>query len=108
LNDKIEPQQPAREFTRWMILRMLYACRPGAASATIMVRVLRNLDFDCELEDVREAVEYMRLAGLAATGQHRRTGWCARLTALGVAVVEYSARAPSGIGRPRRWRSSKK
>ena len=108
LNDKIELQQTAREFTRWMILRMLYACRPGVASETIIMRVLRNLDFDCELDDVREAIQYMRSAGLAETGQHSRNEWRARLTALGVAVVEYNARAPSGIGRPRRWRISKR
>jgi hypothetical protein len=107
LNDKIEPQQHVREFTRWMILRMLYACRPGAATDTIIARVLQNLEFNCAVQDVHEAVEYMQLTGLACT-QHRRTGWRARLTALGVAVVEYSARAPAGIRRPRRWRSSKK
>jgi hypothetical protein len=107
LNDKIEPQQRVREFTRWMILRMLYACRPGAATDTIIARVLQNLEFNCAVHDVHEAIEYMQLTGLAYT-QHRRTGWRARLTALGVAVVEYSARAPAGIRRPRRWRSSKK
>ena len=108
MDDNIELQQRAREFTRWMILRMLYACRPGAASETIIMRVLQNLDFDCDLDDVREAIEYMQSAGLAETGHHSRTAWRARLTALGVAVVEYNARAPSGIGRPRRWRSAKR
>jgi hypothetical protein len=108
LNDNIELQQPAREFTRWMILRMLYASRPGAASETIILRVLQNLDFDCELNDVRQAIDYMQSAGLAKAGQNGRTGWRASLTALGMAVVEYGARAPSGIGRPRRWRSPKR
>lgn len=107
LNDQIEPQQPVREFTRWMILRMLYACRPGAATATIIARVLQSLEFDCALHDVHEAIGYMELTGLAAS-QHCRTGRRARLTALGVAVVEFSARAPAGIRRPRRWRSSKR
>jgi hypothetical protein len=104
LNVKIEMQQPVGEFIRWMILRMLYACRPGRVSETIILRVLQNLEFDCELDDVRQVIDYMQSVGLAEAGQNRLTGWRARLTGLGVAVVEYNAEAPSGIGRPRRWR----
>lgn len=88
-----------------MILRMLYACRPGAATDIVIARVLQNLEFAWSLDDVHEAIDYMQLTGLADI-QQSRTGWRARLTALGVAVVEYSARAPAGIRRPRRWRSS--
>ncbi len=86
---------------------MLYACRPGEASERIILRVLRSLDFNCELEDVREAINYMQLIGLAEARHNRHDGGRARLTALGVAVVEYSVIAPSGIGRPRKWRSTK-
>ena len=107
LNDKLTQSQPLREFTRWMILRMLYACRPGMASDRLIVRVLQNLEFAWSLDDVHEAIDYMQSTGLADS-QHRRTGWRARLTALGVAVVEYSARAPAGIRRPRKWRGSKR
>jgi hypothetical protein len=105
LNDNIARQKPVREFIRWMILRMLYACRPGAANETIILRVLQNLDFDCELDDVRQAFDYMRSVGLAES-HSGRTGWRARLTTLGVAVAEYGTGAPAGIGRPRRWRNS--
>jgi hypothetical protein len=106
LNEKIGSQQRPQEFIRWMVLRMLYACRPGAACETIILRVLQTLEFDCEPDDVRQAVDYMQSVGLAEAGQHRRTGPCARLTALGIAVVEYNAQSPSGIGRPQRWRGS--
>jgi hypothetical protein len=85
---------------------MLFACRPGAASETIILQVLHNLHFNRELDDVRQAFDYMRSVGLAEVNQDGRKGWRARLTALGLAVVEYNAQAPSGIGRPRRWRSS--
>lgn len=108
MNGKIELQKYAREFIRWMILRMLYAGRPGGVSELIILRVLQNMDFDRELDDVRQDMDYMRSVGLAAAGQDDLTGCRARLTALGVAVVEYTARVPSGIGRPRRWHSSKK
>jgi hypothetical protein len=108
LNDTVELQQGAREFTRWIILRMLYACRPGAASEKIILRVLKSLEFDCDLADVRDAINYMRLIGLAETEKNRTTAGRARLTPLGVAVVEHSTHAPSGIARPRRWRSAKR
>jgi len=108
LNDTFGLEQRTREFTRWMVLRMLYACRPGAANERIILRVLNSLDFNCELDDVREAIDYMQLIGLAEARQNRIRGGSARLTRLGVAVVEYSTRAPTGIGRPRRWRNSKR
>ncbi|HJU12181.1 MAG TPA: hypothetical protein VJ728_14955 [Candidatus Binataceae bacterium] len=104
MNPTSESQQRAQDFIRWMILRMLYACRPGTASEEIVVRVLQNLDFDYALEDVRQALDYMESAGLAVIRRTVRNGQRARLTKLGVAVVEYSTPAPSGIGRPRRWR----
>jgi hypothetical protein len=108
LNDKIELQKPAREFAGWMMLRMLYAVRPGRVSQAVILRVLQNLDFDCEPGDVRQTIDYMRSVGLAEAGQNAMKEWWARLTVLGVAVVEYTAQAPSGIGRPKRWRGSKR
>ena len=89
-----------------MILRMLYAGRPGGVSETIILRVLQDLDFDCELNDVRREMDYLRSLGLAEAGQDDLAGWWARLTAQGVAVVEYNASAPSGVGRPRKSRGS--
>jgi hypothetical protein len=108
LNNAIELQKRAREFVRWLILRMLHAGRPGGVSELIILRVLQNLDFNYELDDVRQDMDYMCSVGLAEAGQDNLTGCWARITALGVAVVEYGACAPSGIGRPRRWRISKR
>jgi hypothetical protein len=107
LNGKIELQKRAREFVRWMILRMLYAIRPGGASETIILRVLQDLDFDCELNDVRQEIDHLHSLGLAEAGQDTRTGGWSRLTAQGVAVVEYNAPAPSGIGRTKRLRGTR-
>ena len=108
MDTKIEPQEHAREFTRWMILRMLYAIRPGGVSETVLMHVLGSLDFNCELDDVRREVDYLRSLGLAEAGKGSLTGRSTRLTELGAAVVEYSAHAPAGIDRPRRRRSSKR
>jgi hypothetical protein len=107
LQDNVELQQETGEFARWLILRMLYACRPGAASEQIILRVLQSLEFDCGPGDVRQVIDYLESAGLAIPQRNGRQGWRARLTPLGVAVVEYAAHVPSGISRPRRGRSSK-
>ncbi len=106
MNHTIETETRTREFIRWMILRMLYACQPGAASETIILRVLQSLDFQCGLDDVRQDLDYLRSIGVAETGGRRVASGRVRLTPLGVAVVEYNTRAPSGIGRPRRSRGS--
>jgi hypothetical protein len=108
MNDTTELNDQDQRFTRWLILRMLYACRPGAASGTIMLRVLHSLNFDCAPADLSHAIDYMCSAGLAEARRDDLAGWRAHLTALGVAVVEYNAQAPSGIARPRRWRGSKR
>src|SRR5690348_6271252 len=81
-----------QKFLRWMILRMLYAARPGGASEIIMPQVLQSMEFDCELNDVRQDMDYMCAVGLAEAGQDDLTGCRARLTALGVAVVDCSVR----------------
>lgn len=108
LNNTTGLEHDAREFTRWIILRMLYACRPGAASEKLILRVLQSLELNCDLADVREAIDYMQFIGLAESDKNRLATGRARLTPLGVAVVEYSTRAPSGIARPRRWHKSKR
>jgi hypothetical protein len=108
LNATIDLQDRNQEFTRWMMLRMLYACRPGAASESVVLQVLRNFDFNCDLHDVRKAFDYMESVGLAAAVRDRVRGWRARITPLGIAVVEYDVKAPLGIGRPRRWRGAKR
>jgi hypothetical protein len=101
LNCMLDPDPRLDEFTRWIILMMLYACRPGAASERILLRVLQSLHFDCELDDVRQGLKYMTSVGLVQTASDRCSGWRARLTSLGAAVIEYKARPASDIRRRR-------
>jgi hypothetical protein len=107
LNNKTEPGKHAREFARWLILRMLYAVRPRDSDEINILRVLQSFDFDCELEHVRQDIDYMAAAGLVQASQESPTRYRARLTTTGTALVEYNAPALSGIARPRRRRNSK-
>jgi hypothetical protein len=104
LNDKIELQKHDREFVRWLILHMLYAARPGGISDIVILRVLQNLDFDCQVDRLREDLDYLQSVGLAEAGHDDIIGYRAGLTRLGVAVVEYKERVPSGVGRPKKLR----
>ena len=101
LNDKTAPERHIREFARWLILRMLYAVRPGYGSDPIILQVLQSFDLDYQLDILHQDLDYICSVGLAEQGNDMSGRW-ARLTALGVAVVEYTTEAASGIGRPRK------
>jgi hypothetical protein len=89
-------------------MHMLYACRPGAASERIVLQVLRTLGWNYAPEDVRTAIDYMRSVGLAETRLNTVTGRHARLTRLGVAVIECKTLTASDSGPPRGRCASKR
>ncbi len=55
---------------------------------------------DATRNSVRRELDYVRDLGLAEISDLEDGTWHARLTADGVAVVEYVAAAPAGIARP--------
>jgi len=107
MNDKIILDKQRRENARWVILRMLYAGRPIGASEAIIQRVLQDVGLDHTIEEVRREFDYLGSLGLAEVGEDELVGWYARLTAPGVALVEYNAPAPPGIARPRKSRGER-
>jgi hypothetical protein len=101
-DDKIGFFQARRETARLLMLRSLYVARPIEADDTTLLRILNDFHFDYSLEDVQRDLDYLRSLGLAEAGPAEPFGWWARLTALGVAVVEHNAPVPVGITPPRR------
>src|SRR3954466_3191568 len=101
-DDNIRFRQARLETARLLILRVLYAARPIEADDTTVMRILNDFHFDYSLDDVRRDLDYLRSLGLAEAGPSEPLGWCARLTALGVAVVEHNAPVPPGITPPPR------
>ena len=96
-------EQRQREEARWRILRVLDAGRPIGVSETIVWRVLTDVKLSMTVNALRRELSYLRDRGLLEIeGEHEET-WYARLTASGVDVVEYTAPAPPGIARPRKY-----
>jgi hypothetical protein len=101
--DAMNLEQRQREEARWRILRVLDAGRPIAVSETIVWRVLTDVKLSMTVNALRRELSYLRDRGLLEIeGEHEET-WYGRLTASGVDVVEYTAPAPPGIARPRKY-----
>jgi hypothetical protein len=99
--DVINLDQRYREEARWRILRVVDAGRPIAVSEHVVWRVLNDLKIPFSLMQLRRELDYLSDLGLLAVEGQESENWFARLTAAGVDVVEYNAKAPSGIARPR-------
>ncbi len=104
MSEMIDFEQKLREEARWRMLRVVDAGRPVPVSEQVIWRVLTDVNVPFSLNQVRRELAYLRdLALLELTGEHNDT-WFATLTAGGVDVVEYTAGAPAGVARPRKYR----
>ncbi len=104
MSDMIDFEQKQREEARWRILRVVDAGRPVPVSEQVIWRVLGDINVPLSLNQVRRELAYLRdLALLELAGEQSDT-WFAKLTASGVDVVEYTATAPAGVARPRKYR----
>jgi predicted ArsR family transcriptional regulator len=101
--DAMNLEQRQREEARWRILRVLDAGRPIAVSETIVWRVLTDIKLSITSNALRRELSYLRDRGLVEVEGENEETWYARLTASGVDVVEYTAPAPPGIARPRKY-----
>jgi hypothetical protein len=95
-----------REEARWCILRILNAGRPIGVNLPVILRVLEDSHLGCTPHILRRELDYLQDLKLIETGEEYalETGEeyaFGKLTAYGVAVVEYNTPAPPGIARPR-------
>ncbi|HLW69386.1 MAG TPA: hypothetical protein VKS22_02070 [Candidatus Binataceae bacterium] len=95
--------QRQREEARWRILRILDAGRPIGVGEEIILRVLDDLRLGLGPAGVRRELDYLSDLKLAEVGQEDDGSWYAKLTADGVDLVEYTAPAPPGVARPKRY-----
>ncbi|MCL5044025.1 MAG: hypothetical protein M1336_01910 [Deltaproteobacteria bacterium] len=97
-------EQKRREEARWRILRVCDAGRPIGVSETIVWRVLSDVHLPLSVSELRRELGYLHDLGLLEVEDEQADCWHLRLTAAGVDVVEYTAEAPRGVARPRRYR----
>ncbi len=102
-NRTMDFEQKQREEARWRILRVLDAGRPIAVSENIVWRVLHDIHLPMSVRSVRREIDYLKDLGLVEIEGEDTDTWFAKLTALGVDVVEYTVAAPAGVARPRKY-----
>jgi len=102
-NGTMDLEQKQREEARWRILRVLDAGRPIAVSENIVWRVLHDIRLPMSVSSVRREIDYLRDLGLVEIEGENSESWYAKLTAMGVDVVEYTVVAPAGVARPRKY-----
>jgi hypothetical protein len=103
MSDGMDIEQTRREEARWRILRVVDAGRPVAVCEQIVWRVLTDIKIALSLNQVRRELSYLHDLGLLELEGEDSDIWFAKLTAHGVDVVEYTAKAPAGIARPRKY-----
>jgi hypothetical protein len=95
--------QRQREEARWRILRVVDAGRPVPVSEQIVWRVLTDIKISFSLNQLRRELAYLRDLRLVELEGEETETWFAKLTAEGVDVVEYNAKSPVGVARPRKY-----
>lgn len=96
-------EQERRETARWQILRVLDAGRPIGVNGAIIMRICDEEKLLMSPDELRRELSYLAELGLLVIGDpENEEESYAKLTAAGVAVVEYTAPAPAGVARPRK------
>src|SRR5579859_4633379 len=95
----MEIAQVQREDARWKMLRVIDAGRPVGVNESIIRRVLSDLNLPFLPAALRRELAYLRDLNLIEIGEVDGEQF-AKVTAAGVAVLEYTSPAPAGIARP--------
>jgi hypothetical protein len=103
MSDVMDLEQRQREEARWRILRVVDAGRPIAVSEQIIWRVLADIKLALSLNQLRRELSYLRDLGLVELEGEGTETWFVKLTAGGVDLVEYNAKAPAGVARPKKY-----
>jgi hypothetical protein len=103
MSEQIDLEQRQREEARWRILRVVDAGRPIPVTEQIIWRVLTDIKLSFSLNQLRRELSYLRDLALIEIEGEGGENWFAKLTAVGVDVVEYTAQSPAGIARPRKY-----
>ena len=100
---EIDLDRSQREEARWRVLRALDASRPVLLSETVIHRTLADVELQVSPAGLRRELMYLRDKGLIDLIDTHAPTWLAKLTPMGIDVVEYTIAAPAGIARPEKW-----
>lgn len=98
-----DPEKSQRETLRWLILLALNAARPLGAGETLILDTVRQVIVNCTVRDLRNELDYLMERELIHLDGREGPQWRAKLTRIGVDVVEYTAPCDPGIARPGKY-----
>jgi hypothetical protein len=99
---KPDMEKAQRETKRWMILQCLYCSRPYGAGEALLLSALSDSVQITQLE-LRTELDYLQERELATITGRDTPQWNAKLTRIGVDLVEYTIPCEPGIARPQKY-----
>lgn len=92
-----------REGMRWNILNALDKARPLGAIDLLLLDVTRCIYTDATPKELHQQLDYLAMRKMVELDKKPDGHWHAKLTSLGVDVVEYTADCRDGIARPEKY-----
>lgn len=98
----IDMDKARRESNRWLILQCLNCARPIGAGEALLLSALADATTITQVE-LRRELDYLQERQLVETSGRQSPQWHAKLTRIGVDLVEYTVPCEPGIARPQKY-----
>lgn len=99
---KPDMEKARRETNRWLILQCLNCSRPIGAGEALLMSALSDTVQITQLE-LRTELDYLQERELVTITGRDTHQWQAKLTRIGVDLVEYTIPCEPGIARPQKY-----
>lgn len=93
-------EKAQHEVGRWRILKILDSGRPGRLSEDLIRVALNDAEIQFTAQELRRELDYLALRKMVELHGQKTPHWSARLTRLGIEIVEYMVDCEPGIARP--------
>ena len=102
MNNKPDMEKARRETNRWLILQCLDCARPLGAAEALLLSALADTVQLTQLE-LRRELDYLSDRDLIDLSGRGGPQWHAKLTRIGIDLVEYTVPCEPGIARPQKY-----
>lgn len=92
-----------RESMRWHLLNALDKARPIGALDILLLDIIRCIYADSTATELHAQLDYLHSHHFVELDKRSDGHWHAKLTHIGIDVVEYVAECPKGIARPQKY-----
>lgn len=99
----IDMQKTRREGMRWYLLLALNNARPLGAIDSLLIQIMQDIYTRVTPTELQQQLDYLAMRKMVELDKKPDGHWHAKLTSLGVDVVEYTADCRVGIARPEKY-----